>query len=132
MAAVRGKDTRPELRLRRALHAAGLRYRVHYGRLVGRPDVAFPSSKVAVFVDGDFWHGRSWRTRGFRSLEEQFGRWRNSEWWLAKVRENILRDRRQTRALRRQGWTVLRLRDRDIERDLLACVVRVRDAVAGA
>src|SRR5437762_11927058 len=92
MAAVHATNTRPELTLRRALHAAGLRYRVHYRTVAGRPDVVFPARKVAVFVDGDFWHGRSYRARGFRSLEEQFARWNNPEWWLAKIRANVARD----------------------------------------
>ena len=66
MSRVRSKDTRPELLLRAALRDAGLarRYRANDARLPGTPDVAFPRARVAVFVDGDFWHGRTWRATG--------------------------------------------------------------------
>jgi len=63
MAAVRSKDTTPELMLRRGLFAEGLRYRVGFRSAIGRPDVAFPRVHLAVFVDGDFWHGNEWRRR---------------------------------------------------------------------
>ena len=129
MGAVASTNTRPELALRRALHRVGLRYRLHHAALPGRPDVVFPRQRVAVFVDGDYWHGRSWRGRGFTSLEAQFARWNNSAWWLAKIQGNIRRDRRQTQALKRQGWTVLRFRDTSIEKDLPGCVKRTLRAV---
>jgi DNA mismatch endonuclease (patch repair protein) len=129
MSAVRTRDTTPELLLRRALFASGLRYRLHDRRLPGCPDIVLVSKRVAVFVDGDFWHGRSWRSRGFASLDEQFARWHNGRWWLRKIRENIARDRRQTRRLQRMGWRVVRIRDSEITRDLNTCVVRLRRTV---
>ncbi len=129
MAAVLSKDTAPEVEFRRALHRAGLRYRLHVATLLGHPDVVFPRQRVAIFIDGDYWHGQSWRARGFRSLEQQFSRWNNGSWWLAKIRANVERDRRQTRSLRRQGWTVLRFRDSSIQRDLSRCVAKTLRAV---
>src|SRR5260370_1632672 len=104
MAAVRSHDTRPEVTLRSALHRRGFRYRLHDRRFAGTPDLAFPSRRVAVFVDGDFWHGKGYRARGFRSLEEQFSHWRNSEWWLRKNQNNVKRRRRQALQLKNQEW----------------------------
>jgi len=106
----------------------GLRYRAQYDTPHGLADFAFPRQRVAVFVDGEFWHGRSWRSRGFASLEEQFGRWRNGAWWLNKVRSNLARDRRQARRLRHAGWSVLRVTDAALGRDADRCARRVKRA----
>ena len=129
MSAVRSRDTVPEVMLRSALHRRGLRYRLHDRRLAGTPDLAFPTKKVAVFVDGDFWHGKGFRARGFRSLEEQFAHWSNSEWWLAKIRRNVNRDRRQSRHLRRAGWQVVRISESKIRRDIDGCVKLIEGAL---
>ncbi len=72
MAAVRSQDSRAELLLRRALHAKGLRYRLHARDLPGRPDIVFRRNHVAVFVDGDLWHGNAWRVRGLAALSDLF------------------------------------------------------------
>src|SRR5688572_10251123 len=82
MAQVKNKDSKAELAIRRRLHAMGLRYRLHY-RIEGRPDIAFPSRRVAVFIDGDFWHGNAWKLRGLGSLAELFPT--RTEWWVAKI-----------------------------------------------
>ena len=84
MAAVRGKNTQPELALRKLLFARGLRYRLHDRRLPGCPDVVFPGARLAVFVDGDFWHGQGWKERGLKSYEDQFPTNRN--FWVAKIK----------------------------------------------
>src|SRR5438132_2559607 len=125
MRAVRTRDTGPEKTLRAALDRLRIRYRPQYRTAFGTADLAFPSRRVVVFVDGAFWHGKSWRGRGFGSLEDQFARWRNGEWWLAKIRSNVARDRRQTRMLRRSGWTVLRFPDSSIEKSPAGCVRRI-------
>ncbi|HET8570055.1 MAG TPA: DUF559 domain-containing protein [Candidatus Limnocylindria bacterium] len=125
LATVRGANTQPELVLRRALRRAGLRPVANYAGVIGRPDVAFPRRRVAVFVDGDFWHGRGFRERGYASLEEQFSRWRRGEWWLAKIRSNVARDRKVTRSLRRKGWTVLRFRENAVRQSPELCASQV-------
>lgn len=102
MSVARRKDTKPELDLRRQLHARGLRYRVTYP-VPGRPrrtmDVAFTRAKVAVFVDGCFWHGCPEHATQPRA---------NSEWWAQKLRMNVERDVDTNEVLAGQGWTVLR------------------------
>ncbi len=103
MAAVRRKDTKPELRLRSALHRLGYRFRKDYpvrvGELLVRPDVAFTRRRVAVFVDGCFWHNCPEHGRQPRV---------NGEYWSPKLEGNARRDRQQTTALEEAGWTVLR------------------------
>lgn len=100
MALVRSRDTKPEMRVRRALHAAGLRYRLHDRRLPGSPDLVFPSRGVALFVHGCFWH----RHAGCAATRLPKSR---LEFWEPKLTANVARDERQREALQALGWTVL-------------------------
>jgi len=104
--------TRCELLLRRSLRARGLRFKVNVASLPGCPDIAFPEARLAVFCDGDFWHGRGLKTR-LRRLTKGH----NAEYWVAKIRANVRRDARLARALRKAGWRTMRLWESDIERD---------------
>lgn len=123
-AAARGSskktDTRCELLLRRALWTAGFRYRKNVASLPGRPDIVFPGAKVAVFSDGDFWHGKDWEARRQKLKEGA-----NSDYWVAQIQRNIDRDRANTERLREMGWTVLRVWESEIQQDLPAIVRRV-------
>lgn len=117
MAAVRSTGTRPEMALRRALHRRGLRYRVR-SSLPGRPDLVFPAARVVCFVDGAFWHGAGWKERGYSSMEAQFEGSPRGDWWIAKIRGNVERDRKVTSTLEADGWTVMRFWDTDVGADL--------------
>jgi len=117
MSRIRAKNTLPELVLRRALYGRGFRYRIH-ASLPGHPDILFSRAKVAVFVDGEFWHGRHIR-RLSRELKV------NRRFWLSKIRANKARDRRNDVALRRLGLLVLRIWDRDILADPDYCAEQV-------
>ena len=125
MAAISSRDTAPEIALRKALYARRFRFRVQYRRVPGRPDIALVSRRVAVFVDGDFWHGNTWRLRGAKSLRSQFKRWRNPDFWVSKITQNKARDRKVDRELRRMGWTVIRIWESEIARDVESCVSRI-------
>src|SRR4051812_22246636 len=105
MSRIRNKDTAPEMAIRRILFRRGLRYRVHYNRLPGRPDIAFTRAKIAVFVDGDFWHGRTYHVTAAKL----------SPYWQKKISGNIARDVRTTLELERMGWHVVRLWEKDIQ-----------------
>jgi DNA mismatch endonuclease (patch repair protein) len=94
MKQVKSEDTAPEIALRHAVWARGLRYRLHDADLPGKPDMVLPRHKIAVFVDGDYWHGNQWRERGFRSLEEQLEQVHNKEYWIKKIERNMARDQR--------------------------------------
>jgi DNA mismatch endonuclease (patch repair protein) len=109
------RDSRAELALREALWSMGLRYRIHWPQLVGRPDIVFTGARLVVFVDGDFWHGRNWQTR-----RRRLSRGNNADYWTAKIESNTRRDRRQTKALERQGWRVLRFWEGEVLKNALA------------
>ncbi|MFF4308465.1 very short patch repair endonuclease [Streptomyces sp. NPDC001601] len=124
MSAVRAKNTRPEIALRKALWRLGLRYRLHVA-LEGRPDITFVSAKVAVFVDGDFWHGNAWRVRGMKSFDEQFERINNKDFWRQKITRNMERDARVTEALTEKGWTVYRVFESRLKSDFSNVVAEI-------
>jgi DNA mismatch endonuclease, patch repair protein len=97
MRAVRGSDTGPEIQVRRALHAAGFRFRLHQKDLPGRPDIVLPRYKLAVFVHGCFWHGHRCPRGRMPST--------NTEFWTQKIAGNKRRDERVQEALADQGWS---------------------------
>jgi DNA mismatch endonuclease, patch repair protein len=106
------RDTRCEIVLRSALWRLGFRYKVNVTSLPGRPDIVFPSRRVVVFCDGDFWHGRHLRRR-----LKRLAKGHNPQYWVAKVRRNVERDRKHRVELERAGWLVLRYWETDILRD---------------
>ena len=115
MARIKGRNTGPEQAVAAALGARGLAWEGHARDLPGRPDFVFREEKVAVFVDGDFWHG--WR----------FPQWRDklSEKWEAKIDGNRRRDARNHSLLRRSGWKVVRLWEHQVAADINVCITRV-------
>lgn len=130
MRAVKSVQTGPELILRKALAARGARYRLHYAKAPGRPDIAFVSARVAVFVDGDYWHGNQWRLRGFASLDEQLENVANKEYWKRKIERNMARDRENDGKLRKSGWKVIRVWESDIKKDAEKAAAKIVRAVA--
>lgn len=130
MSAVKSKNTRPELALRRALWSRGLRYRVNMKSLPGKPDVAFTRAKIVVFCDGDFWHGHNWVIRGLPSLEVELERY--TQFWRDKILGNIRRDKENTACLEADGWTVIRIWESDIKTDVSKCADIVEKAYKSA
>lgn len=122
MANVRRQDTDIELALRSALHRRGHRFRKNVKGLPGSPDIVFPGKKLAVFVDGDFWHG--WRFESKKGKLKPF--------WRDKVERNIVRDVRNTTDLEALGWRVLRVWEHDVKRDLDSVVALVEAVMAGS
>src|SRR5579862_180074 len=145
MRRVQSNGTAPEARLRLALEACGLHPLVAMATpadpvassgddehppvdtplnatLPGKPDLVFPVARLAVFVDGDLWHGNQWRLRGLTALEEQFRETPAKAYWLRKIRRNMQRDCAATAALLANGWTTLRLWESQINADLDGCV----------
>lgn len=115
MARIRGRDTSPERAMAAGLTALGLAYETHARDLPGRPDFVMREIKLAIFVDGDFWHG--WR----------FPVWRDklSVAWETKIEKNRHRDARNFRRLRHRGWKVVRLWEHQLRRDAEACLRRI-------
>src|SRR5271156_6368067 len=122
MARVRSQNTGPELAFRRAIWRRGYRFRICDSRLPGKPDLVFPRHRLAVFIDGDFWHGAQWRRRRLTALDEQFAGAENTSYWKAKIRRNIARDFRHTAAVLDRGWRVLRFWETDLAKHLDRCV----------
>ncbi len=122
MRSVASKNTQPELALRKALWRAGVRgWRVNLKTLDGKPDIVFGRAKVAVFVDGCFWHGCPDCYRAPKG---------NAEYWQAKVARNRLRDALVTARLRANRWRVLRFWEHELRLDLVGCVEKVRTAIS--
>ena len=122
--ASRKGNTLPELALRRALWQKGLRYRTHDSALPGCPDIVFRQARVAIFCDGDFWHGRELASR-IALLRAGH----NSAYWISKIETNVERDARNVRSLTKLGWRVLRFWESDIRRDVDRVVSTVLEAV---
>jgi DNA mismatch endonuclease (patch repair protein) len=122
MARVRGKDTKPELKVRRALHAAGLRFRLHARELPGRPDIVFRSRRVAVFVHGCFWHRHDDPACKLARMPKS-----RLEFWGPKLSANAERDRSNVETLTARGWTVEVVWECDLgEPSLSALADRIR------
>ncbi len=123
MASVRGKNTGPEIVLRKALYAAGVRgWRCHYRRAPGTPDIAWPRRRIAVFVDGAFGPGHPSRHRPGRS----------GSYWDEKIARNVERDRAVDTELDELGWVVVRIWDFEVKRDLEGVVAKVEETLAEA
>jgi DNA mismatch endonuclease (patch repair protein) len=127
MRRVRSVNTTAELLIRRELHRRGLRFRLHDSRLPGKPDLLFGSARVAVFVNGDFWHGRQWQLRGLPDLASQFPN--NAEYWIQKIGRNVERDRKVREHLLEDGWDVVTIWESDLKRDLASCADQVEELV---
>ena len=114
--------TKPELVLAKAMWALGLRYRKNSGSIFGKPDFSFKKYKVAVFVDGEFWHGKDWE----RKKAEIKG---NREFWITKIERNIRRDMEVTGRLKAEGWTVLRFWSNDVVKNAGCHAEKVKEII---
>ena len=119
MSRVKVKDGSLEKIIRSGLHKRGYRFRKHVKNLPGTPDLVFTRPQVAVFIDGDFWHGYR-----FPAWEHKL-----SEFWKKKIRTNRGRDQKNFRKLRSMGWRVIRIWQHEIDRDIEFCIARVISAV---
>jgi len=107
MSLIRGKNTKPEIKLRKLLWSQGIRgYRIHYN-LTGKPDIVFTKKKIVIFIDGCFWHKCP---ICFQEPETR------KEFWMKKIGTNVERDLKNTRQLQEEGWTVLRFWEHEIRK----------------
>lgn len=114
MGRIRSKNTKPELLLRKALWAKGVRYRLR-SKLPGKPDMAIKKYKLAIFVDGEFWHGYNWDERKPKVKT-------NRGFWVPKIERNIQRDQEVNKQLEEMGYTVFRFWSRELKENLQTCV----------
>lgn len=118
MAGIRGRNTQAEVLLRKALWAAGVRYRTHVKGLPGKPDVASKKQRFVVFVDGGFWHGYQWAQR-----KQQLRA--NKDFWIPKIERNMQRDAEVNEQLHRLGYRVFRFWDHEVKANLGHCLAQV-------
>lgn len=114
MQAIRSKDSTIEVLLRKELWSRGLRYQKNVKTVFGNPDIVFKGKKVAVFCDGEFWHGFDWENRKNQIKSRR-------EYWIPKIERNIRRDMEVTETLEKAGWTVLRFWEKEIKNDTQLC-----------
>lgn len=118
MASIRSKNTKPEVILRSALLRNRLKgYKLHY-QILGSPDVAFPKEKLAIFVDGEFWHARDFGKVWARVKDKPF--------WAKKIMNNIKRDKEYNAQLKKEGWRVIRLWESDVMKDAEGCTKKIK------
>lgn len=135
MSRVRSTETKMEMRLRSELHSAGYRFRKNVAAVLGKPDIVFPRERVAIFVDGDYWHARILREGGLDALRASL-KTANREFWVAKLQRNAQRDATVTAALQAAGWKVVRIWESEVKRDgaavarSVARIVRRRRSVS--
>ena len=120
MAKIKGKNTKPEMAFRRALFAAGVRYRADVKGLPGKPDLANKSKKFVVFIDGEFWHGFNWEEKKEKIKS-------NRKFWIPKIERNMQRDREVNNELCKMGYRVFRFWDFEVKANLGACIKEVLD-----
>ena len=111
MQAVKNKDSKIEVVLRKALHSRGHRYRKNHTKVYGKPDIVFTKEKIAIFCDSEFWHGHDWENRknDFKSKKD---------FWIPKIERNMERDRKVTAYLKAEGYVVLRFWGKEISNGL--------------
>ncbi|CAM3410328.1 very short patch repair endonuclease [Zobellia roscoffensis] len=118
MSKIRGKNTKPELAFRKALYAAGYRYRIDYKKLIGKPDIALKKYKTVIFIDGEYWHGHNWEERKPKVKT-------NREFWIAKIERNMQRDEEVNAELERLGYKVFRFWETEVKKELDRCLAEV-------
>ena len=122
MANIKLKQGNDEQKLAKALWHEGYRYRLNYKKLPGSPDIAIMKYHVAVFVDGEYWHGYDWETKKTQLK-------RNRAYWIEKIEENMARDRRVDRALVAMGWIPIHFWSKEVKRDLQGCIKTIKECI---
>ena len=121
---IRSKDTAIEIRLRKALWQKGYRYRKNYKELPGCPDIVLTKYKIAIFCDGEFFHGKDWEV-----LKPRLEQSNNSQFWINKISRNIERDDEVNKKLLFLGWTIIRFWGKDIKKNTDECVKVIEETI---
>ncbi len=107
MSKIRSKNTKAELMVFRELRKRGVYFQKHYSKAPGKPDIALPRKKKAVFIDGDFWHGRNFEEMKYRLP---------NEYWRPKIEKNIIRDKTNNEELKQKGWKIFRVWEGEVKK----------------
>lgn len=122
MRAVKNKDSKIELKLRKALWERGYRYRKNFKDLEGKPDIVLTKYKLVIFCDSEFWHGFDWDNKK-KEIKS------NKEFWINKIESNIDRDKEVNKTLKNASWQVLRFWGKEIEKDTAKCIERIEKVI---
>lgn len=122
MKQIKSKDTKPEISFRKSLWSLGVRYRKNVRNLPGSPDIAIKKYKLAIFIDGEFWHGFNWQEKKMKIKK-------NRDFWIPKIERNMQRDREINDQYLKMGWTVFRFWQHEIKNELHVCLNKVLDCI---
>lgn len=118
MSKIKGANTSPEILLRKYLSAKAIRYQINTAKYLGKPDIVIKKHKLAIFVDGEFWHGYKWQEKK-RKIKS------NRHYWIPKIEGNIKRDKTVNRELKKQGWKVIRVWEHKVRREHNAVLTKI-------
>lgn len=121
---IKGKDTTIEITFRKALWHKGYRYRKNYKDLPGKPDIVLTKEKIAIFCDGEFFHGKDWEI-----LKPRLAKSNNGEYWQKKIERNIQRDDEVNKELLFLGWTVIRFWGKDVLKKTDECIRVIEETI---
>lgn len=119
MRKIRSDKTKPEILLQKALRKEKIKFKKNCVAITGKPDIALIDKKIAVFVDGEFWHGFRWKQKKKKIKD-------NRDYWIPKIERTIVRDRRNNRQLKKAGWQVIRFWEHQITKSLLKCTKKIK------
>ena len=119
MRKIRSDKTTPEIILQKALRKEKIEFRKNCSVITGKPDIVILDKKLAVFVDGEFWHGYRWKQKKKKIKD-------NQDYWIPKIERNIARDRNNNRKLRKAGWQVIRFWQQQLTKDLPKCMQKIK------
>lgn len=122
MQAIKATGTKIEISLAKSLFAKGYRYRKNDKTVFGKPDLTFKKLKIAIFIDGEFWHGKDWEVRK-NTIQS------NKEYWVSKIERNINRDKEVNEKLLKEGWRVLRFWGNEVKKDLNNCIIKIQKTI---
>ncbi len=122
MKAIKSSGNKIEEKIAKLLFSKGYRYRKNDKNVYGKPDLTFKKYKLAVFIDGEFWHGKNFS-------KDYFKKTKNKEYWINKIQNNILRDEKVNNYLKNMGWIVLRFWENDVKKNLDNCITKFEQTV---
>ncbi len=119
MQKIKSIRTGPEISLQKSLRKKGIKFKINYRNLPGNPDIVLFNKKIAIFVDGEFWHGYQWEEKKKKITG-------NRAYWIPKIERTIARDKGNNRKLRKAGWEVVRFWQHQITKDLPKCIEKIK------
>jgi DNA mismatch endonuclease, patch repair protein len=122
MGKIKSKDTKPEIKFRKALWKLGIRFRKNYKNIPGCPDIVITKFKIVIFIDGEFWHGFKWEEKKLKIKS-------NKEFWIPKIERNMQRDLQNKRMLIEDGWIVFRFWENEIKKNLNGCIFKITNQI---